>query len=398
MAWINNKIWTITDKFRSKTFWENSYVIKTIIWNWYVDLTNAIANELIYVKLIGSCFQNGNPTPDNQIWVTCNNWEIKFSQNLLDMSDENIRVWRYVNNSWVPTESSTNFYNTQFIKVKPNTTYTVSFSQTLCYFSFMEYDINQEFVRRTLKWNWSTPTLNDATITTRSNTEYLIIWSNMFYQDLTLELVKSVNFMLVEWSTVPEYAEYWKLYTNWLIETIEDELNNSATAEMLLSIWDDYDEQEILSWNITRRIWIKILDGTEWRILASGTWYRQFYTSQTQWIIKNSVSLYSNITEYWCTASTRTNYQYWCYSWWNGNLCFQMVWSSTLTTVETWTQYLADQFNNKTPVIVIYPLVTEASETVPWQILNIKNWTNRIEITQASINDLSLQVQYKATS
>ena len=398
MAWINNKIWTITDKFRSKTFWDNSYVIKTITWNSYVDLTNAIANELIYLKLLGGCFQNGNPTPDNQIWITCNNWEIKFSQNLLDMSDENIRVWRYVNNSWVPTESSTNFYNTQFIKVKPNTTYTVSFSQTLCYFSFMEYDINQEFVRRTLKWNWSTPTLNDATITTRSNTEYLIIWSNMFYQDLTLELVKSVNFMLVEWSTVPEYTEYWKLYTNWLIETIEDELNNSATAKMLLSIWDDYDEQEILSWNITRRIWIKILDGTEWRILASGTWYRQFYTSQTQWIIKNSVSLYSNITEYWCTASTRTNYQYWCYSWWNWNLCFQMVWSSSLTTVEAWTQYLINQFNNKTPVIVIYPLVTETRETVPWQILNIKNWTNRIEITQASINDLPLQVQYKATS
>ena len=41
--------------------------------------------------------------------------------------------------------------------------------------------------------------------------------------------------------------------------------------------------------------------------------------------------------------------------------------SATLTTVNAWTTFLADQYNAGTPVIIVYPLATPTTETVTGQ-------------------------------
>ena len=187
-----------------------------------------------------------------------------------------------------------------------------------------------------------------------------------------------------------------EIYTDGTVETIEDTIGNTATAEMLLKVGDYQDQQEILSGAVTRNVGIKVLDGTENWQLATATDLVQFYTQSTQGIIANSVSLTSTIAPYGCTVANRTQYDFGCYSGGTGNLCFQMKGSATLTTVSAWTQYLANQYNAGTPVIVIYPLGTPTTESVTGQTLQVQAGDNVLEITQASLNNLELEAEYQA--
>ena len=140
-----------------------------------------------------------------------------------------------------------------------------------------------------------------------------------------------------------------------------------------------------------------ILDGTEGWTLATAANLVQFYTQSTQGIIANNVSLYSTIAPYGCTVSNRTQYDFGCYSGNNGNLCFQMKGSTKLTTATAWTNFLVDQYNAGTPVIVTYPLATASTQLVAGQNLNVPAGNSTIEITQASIDNLGLYAKYKAT-
>ena len=58
--------------------------------------------------------------------------------------------------------------------------------------------------------------------------------------------------------------------------------------------------------------------------------------------------------------------------------------------------YLASQYNAGTPVIVVYPTSSPTAETVPGQPLTTQAGTNIVSITQASIDNLELEVSYKA--
>lgn len=60
MSWINIKIWTISTKFHYPYEWIfgkaspwPEYIIKEITWNWYINLTNAVANHLMELKAYG---------------------------------------------------------------------------------------------------------------------------------------------------------------------------------------------------------------------------------------------------------------------------------------------------------------------------------------------------------
>jgi hypothetical protein len=65
------------------------------------------------------------------------------------------------------------------------------------------------------------------------------------------------------------------------------------------------------------------------------------------------------------------------------------------TTIEDFKQWLADQYAAGTPVIVIYPLATPTTESVAGQTLTLTSGTNVIDITQASLNNLELEVKVK---
>ena len=75
---------------------------------------------------------------------------------------------------------------------------------------------------------------------------------------------------------------------------------------------------------------------------------------------------------------------------------FSFLGLDSITSYQTANAWLADQYNSDNPVIVIYPLATATTESVTGQSLSTQQGTNIVEITQASMSNLPLEVSYKA--
>lgn len=133
--------------------------------------------------------------------------DMPFSKNLLDMSDENIVVGKYISNGGTITSHSSNFYNSKYIPVQPNTSYTISTSCLISYVSFMEYDASKGFIKRTLFGSQS-KALQHATITTSDTTAFLLIGSNPFYETIALNDIKAINWQLEEGSVATDFEPY----------------------------------------------------------------------------------------------------------------------------------------------------------------------------------------------
>lgn len=161
----------------------------------------------------------------------------------------------------------------------------------------------------------------------------------------------------------------------------------TATAQMLLSVDDYADEQEILTWNVTRNIGIKVFDGTE----NIGTSNATFTVAIADRVTSKAPLVCSHF-EY----STKTSSQVEdlkVISFTSTNIGFRYDACSDTTAFQTW---LTNQYNAGTPVIVVYQLDTPTTETVAGQTMNIQAWSNTISITQASLNTLELSAKYKA--
>lgn len=171
----------------------------------------------------------------------------------------------------------------------------------------------------------------------------------------------------------------------------------TATAEMLLKVGDYQDEQEILSGAVTRKVGITVFDGTEsWSRATNqdGSANYVFYTQINGKKIGNSMPMLCTHYVYMGSASyvTLTTGKFLSNSA-NTSVYFD---GGSITTVTNWKNWLATQYANGTPVIVIYPLATETTETVTGQTLQVTDGDNTLEITQAGMDGLELEVQYDA--
>ena len=180
--------------------------------------------------------------------------------------------------------------------------------------------------------------------------------------------------------TMPEYEPYFN--------------GGSATAEMLLKVGDYQDVQSVLDGKVDRNVGIKVLDGAEdWSrtdvrtklVLtdsATGSADWEPYCTHYQGFL-GSASI-GNMPDNSCKINVNTN---------------ELLIKDTThnTDLATWKQFLADQYANGTPVIVLYPISSPTTETVTGQPLTIQAGTNVVEITQASIDNLELEVSYKGT-
>ena len=363
-----------------------------------LSLPKAKANGLKSVKLFGDCEQSGTPTPTVPVNIVCNNGALKYSSNELNPSEIEAGYYR-VQATGVLTESPYNFI-TGYMPVKPNQSY-VFFGRRILddrlssYNRIHWFDANKEFI--------STNTYTKDTIGTGvapANAYFAQCSCNesgATSRETTQEIIDGYTWVFEQATEEVPYTPFIEgcIYTDGTVETVQDSLSNTATAEMLLKVGNYQDTQEVLSGHIKRNVGIKFLDGTESWQLATSTNLVQFYTQSTQGIIANNVSIYSTITSYGCTVANRTEYDFGCYSGNSGNLCFQMKGSATLTTANAWTTFLADQYAAGTPVIIVYPLATPTTETVTPQTLQTQDGTNTLQITKASINNLSLEATYK---
>lgn len=187
------------------------------------------------------------------------------------------------------------------------------------------------------------------------------------------ESQKDTNVQLEKGSTTTEYEPYF--------------YGGTATAEMLLKVGDYQDEQEILSGDVTRKIGVKVLDGTEdW---AKG---QSFYCNTLTGVLQADHSCYcthyqgimNNSTVVTDSNTCRVGYHIGSDIDWNRLYIYAD--RSLYATAQDFANYLADQYAAGTPVIVIYPLNASTTETVSPQ----KLFKNPVTVTEASIDNLEV--------
>ena len=338
------------------------------------------------------------PTPSKPIPIWCNNGELKVSPNLFDKNNLNyIAGYLTVNGNKIESSSKTDTY---YIECNPNTTYTLQREKVKTSGQVFRFASYPEVPTYNNQFTGMVGGLTDdltLTITTGANDKYLAFSiGNVLHTDT--EYIDKVQ--IEQGSTATQYRPYRQIYTDGTTETIKDSLNNTATAENLLSAGTYKDVQEVISGSVTRNVGIKVLDGTENWVYQS-----QYARFRLPILADNFISIGLRITPFVTTHFISVS---------DGrhisevpnNACYSGILNITddysfyikttdFTSTESWTQFLQQQYANGTPVIVVYPLATPTTETVTAQPMNIQKGTNIIEVTEASLDDLELEAKYK---
>ena len=155
----------------------------------------------------GLCEQDGTPTPSSPVDIVCNNGAIKFSPNMANVNEQTALVGYYTSSQGVVTADIYNWMYKDFIPVKPNTTYTLSMSQSVYFVSISEYRTAADsgfVVRKT----GSTGSNTSLTITTGANTNFIRFGTNVDRTVVTLEEVLGINWMLNLGDTAMPYQPY----------------------------------------------------------------------------------------------------------------------------------------------------------------------------------------------
>lgn len=180
------------------------------------------------------------------------------------------------------------------------------------------------------------------------------------------------------------------LYENSQVQT--------ASVENLFAVDDYKDEQGIMSGGITRKVGIKVFDGTE-------TWTAGGTSGTNDWRFTMTLKPSSNTSAEYslCThidrivrSSAATQTERPCIRF--NPTGTTLIWYSADNTesLADFKAFLADQYAAGAPVILIYPLATETTEQVARQSLSTVEGTNAINIT-AEIDGIELECTYIGT-
>ena len=165
----------------------------------------ATDGEMKLVEVDGNATQNGTPTPDAPIAVnttTGENVVMNTGKNLLDKSVGFTNKW--INSNGNEVAGNTNALFNGYIKVAPNTAYTISFKSSVYNMIMSEWNESKTFVKQNIK-----SVSTSYTITTQATTEYLRI--NFNYNGsttVTQDIIDSLDIQLELGSTATAYEPY----------------------------------------------------------------------------------------------------------------------------------------------------------------------------------------------
>lgn len=153
----------------------------------------------------------------------------------------------------------------------------------------------------------------------------------------------------------------------------------TASAVDLFAVGNYKDEQDIITGNVTRRVGMVVLDGTEtgWALSDSGTTHRfrgtkpsDCYTPASRAPIASTHFIYASAGQTQGGAFVGAS-TYWYF----------IPTDQTIDTADKWKAWLAEQYAAGTPVVVFYPLAQEKTEKVAGQRLNTTEGTNTLTVT-----------------
>ena len=341
-----------------------------------LSLPDAVANSLSYVKAFGGTEQNGTPTPTAPVPIMTNNGVLKASKNLFD-------------DSLFDTDNGTTIVYRSFSI--PNGIYTMSTNFTAVQSNGPKSNV---FIFAGRVSSGANSSINGVystqprTITVTDG--YYTVAYRSAISNGSSDNPKNFDWMLEKGSTATPYEPYGTVIADGLTETIRDSAGHTATAQMLLSVGDYKDEQNITTGAITRRVGVKVLDGTEnW---GDGTigYYRITNTTHKSSVLAVCSHLKGVSTGNIPAVESRDG------TVWLGSDWIGLGFRNLFATVEQFKAWLAEQYAAGTPVVVVYPLATETTESVAGQELQVTQGDNVIAITQASIDGLELEAKYAA--
>lgn len=334
----------------------------------------------------GATEQNGTPTPDTPMDIISNNGVLKASPNLYNMVSNPIEQGTL--SSGYPAGSNYRVRTSDFINVLTGNTYTVSTNVPYMYI----WAFYSDNTPTPISISWLPG--SSYTFTVPSNiVKIKLVFANST-DNSQLIVPSNVSWVMLELgSTATPYTPYSPtgIYTDGTVETITDNLSNTATTEMLLKVGDYQDTQEVISGSVTRNIGIKVFNGTE-----------TFINGNNGWISEDAITNQLNASYVpFCTHFAGTNDTPQA----NSNTVRVYITSLNVARVyfgidktipefsstTAFKAYIAQQYANGTPVIVVYPLATPTTETVTPQVLTGTTAT----VTAGSIDNL--QITYTQT-
>lgn len=155
--------------------------------------------------------------------------------------------------------------------------------------------------------------------------------------------------------------------------------NQIATQADLLSIQEPFfDEQDIISGRITRRVGYHIFDGTETWIKATNGWITEDITDVKNVSFQPLCTCFKGVA----ADSPAMNSVRMYYTDGGKARTYFKVDMTRFDTVEKWTSFVKDKYSATSPVILFYPLADEYSESVKPQRLKTVKGDDKIEVTE----------------
>lgn len=170
--------------------------------------------------------------------------------------------------------------------------------------------------------------------------------------------------------------------------TVELENNvQTATVPHLYAVGNYKDEVDVISGAVTRRVGVKVLDGTEnWGAKNATT--GQTITRVADMLNQSSAPLIVTHGE-WSTSATKDSNK------WRVVVGPYLACFPSQETTADFKAWLADQYAAGTPVIVLYPLAEEVTESVTPQRLTTVKGTNTVS-TVANVSPVDGSCEYAA--
>ena len=196
--------------------------------------------------------------------------------------------------------------------------------------------------------------------------------------------VGMVNFTLYKTGGITIGPDTWIQveYGNTATEYVPAVAPVSASAELLLGVDDYIDKQDAVSGTVTHRVGIKVLNGTE-NISTSN---RVFTIGISDKVRSKSELACSHFVYSSDTSSVVSDLKIISFA--SQNIGFRY---DACTDIESFRQFLQREYAKGTPVMVVYPLAEEYTESVaPQSLANPKG--DITVIRDAKIDGLSMEV------
>ncbi len=170
----------------------------------------------------------------------------------------------------------------------------------------------------------------------------------------------------------------------------------TAGAENLFAVGDYADTQDIISGAITRKVGVWVLTGEEnWTVASTNTdvyYLPSSYIPDDYGVVSRFTPICSHLEGVMSTVSIsamtantiKTN---------NSSKIVYACVGATYTTKEAWKAFVAAQYAAGTPIIIIYPLATETTESATPQELHTNKGDNTIIVT-ANVSPIQLEAVY----